>query len=75
MTWLTPYGGSSPERACPSRQEWPTFYSVNVRVERGPHWSARFQGLIIAHNPNGDTTLHSPVVDEARVQFNSQLRL
>ena len=43
----------------------PTWYELRVRGHLDPHWSAWFDGMRIIHHPDGTTTLHGPVVDQA----------
>jgi hypothetical protein len=38
---------------------------IRVRGHLDPRWSAWFDGLTIAHEPDGDTTLTGPVADQA----------
>ncbi len=43
----------------------PDVYAIHVRGTLDPQWSAWFDGLTITYEPNGETTLHGPVVDQA----------
>lgn len=42
-----------------------TVYSIRVQGHLRPEWSAWFDGMIIAHEPDGQTTLSGPVADQA----------
>ncbi len=43
----------------------PTFYQIKVKGHLDLHWSEWFDGLTIRHEPNGETVLVGPVVDQA----------
>jgi hypothetical protein len=43
----------------------PAGYVVRVSGHLDPHWSARFAGLALAHEPDGTTTLTGAVADQA----------
>ena len=43
----------------------PPFYQIKVRGHLDPSWSEWFEGLTITHEPNGETLLVGPVVDQA----------
>jgi hypothetical protein len=43
----------------------PTYYEIRVKGQLDPRWSEWFDGMAIRHEPNGDTTLHGPVADQA----------
>ncbi len=40
-------------------------YLIRVREYLDPQWSAWFDGLTVTHEPNGDTVLSGPVIDQA----------
>ncbi len=40
-------------------------YQIRVSGHLDARWSAWFDGLTISHEPNGDTVLAGPVVDQA----------
>ena len=42
-----------------------TTYEIRVEGRLGPHWSAWFEGLSIAPEPDGTTVLAGPVADQA----------
>ena len=42
-----------------------TIYQIRVAGHLDPTWSAWFDGLSIIHQPNGDTLLVGPIVDQA----------
>ena len=42
----------------------PPFYQIKVMGHLDPGWSDWFEGLTIAHEPNGETLLAGPVVDQ-----------
>jgi hypothetical protein len=43
----------------------PTHYEIRVKGHLDLRWSAWFDGMAIRHEPNGDTTLHGPIPDQA----------
>ena len=43
----------------------PTWYEIRVQGHLDPRWSAWFDGMSITHHPDGTTTLHGPVADQA----------
>ena len=43
----------------------PLYYRIRVKGHLDLMWSAWFDGLTITHEPNGETTLQGPVVDQA----------
>ena len=43
----------------------PPFYQIRVKGHLDPGWSEWFAGLAITHEPNGETLLTGPVVDQA----------
>jgi hypothetical protein len=43
----------------------PEFYEIRVQGRLGPEWSTWFDGLIISHQPHGETVLIGPVPDQA----------
>jgi hypothetical protein len=43
----------------------PLYYRIRVKGHLDLIWSAWFDGLTITHEANGDTTIHSPVADQA----------
>ncbi len=43
----------------------PTDYQITIQGHLDSHWSTWFDGLRIAHEPNGTTTLAGPIVDQA----------
>jgi len=40
------------------------FYQIKIKGHLDPRWSEWFDGLTITHEPNGETTLSGPVVDQ-----------
>ena len=42
-----------------------TIYQIRVAGHLDPTWSAWFDGLSIIHQPNGETLLVGPIVDQA----------
>ena len=40
------------------------FYQIKVKGHLDPRWSEWFDGLAITHEPNGQTLLAGPVVDQ-----------
>jgi hypothetical protein len=40
------------------------YYQISIRGHLDPHWSDWFDGLAIIHEPNGNTTLAGPIVDQ-----------
>ena len=45
----------------------PAGYVVRVSGHLDPHWSTRFPGLALAHDPDGTTTLTGAVADQAEL--------
>lgn len=45
----------------------PAGYVVRVSGHLDPHWSTRFSGLALAHDPDGTTTLSGTVADQAEL--------
>ena len=45
----------------------PGGYVLRVSGHLDPHWSSRFAGLDLAHDPDGTTTLTGPVADQAEL--------
>lgn len=45
----------------------PGGYVLRVSGHLDPHWSPRFAGLDLAHDPDGTTTLTGPVADQAEL--------
>ncbi len=43
----------------------PAYYRIRVKGYLDPSWSAWFDGLSITHEPNGETVLSGPIVDQA----------
>jgi hypothetical protein len=43
----------------------PIYYEITIQGHLDPHWSTWFDGLSITHEPNGNTTLAGPIVDQA----------
>ena len=43
----------------------PTYYEIQVKGHLDLRWSEWFDGMRIRHEPNGETTLYGPVVDQA----------
>jgi hypothetical protein len=43
----------------------PTHYEIRVKGHLSLRWSEWFDGMRITHEPNGDSTLHGPVADQA----------
>jgi hypothetical protein len=50
---------------CEQGDPTPKQYQMRVRGALDPLWSAWFEGLTIAIEANGDTTLTGPVADQA----------
>ena len=42
----------------------PPFYQIKVKGHLDPRWSEWLDGLVITHEPNGETLLVGPVVDQ-----------
>lgn len=42
----------------------PTYYQIKIKGHLDPRWSEWFDGLAITHEPNGETLLVGPVVDQ-----------
>jgi hypothetical protein len=42
----------------------PTYYEITIQGHLDQHWSTWFDGLSITHEPNGNTTLAGPIVDQ-----------
>ena len=42
-----------------------TIYCICVKGHLDPKWSDWFEGLTLRHEPNGETTLTGPIVDQA----------
>lgn len=47
------------------RGNMPTHYEIRVRGHLDLRWSEWFDGMVIRHEPNGDTTLYGPIPDQA----------
>ncbi|MEO0560616.1 MAG: hypothetical protein AAF125_00780 [Chloroflexota bacterium] len=47
----------------PNRQT--PIYQIRVKGHLEDHWASRFDGMVLTLEPNGDTTLTGPVVDQA----------
>jgi hypothetical protein len=47
-----------------SRHE-PGRYEVRIKGHLGARWAAWFDGLSLAHESDGTTTIHGPIVDQA----------
>jgi hypothetical protein len=45
-----------------------TNYRIGIRGHLDATWSDWFEGMTITHEPNGDTTLTGPIVDQAALQ-------
>ena len=43
----------------------PACYEIRVQEQLDEHWSGWFEGLALAHNPDGSTTLTGPITDGA----------
>ena len=43
---------------------WPAAYVIRVGGHLDTHWGSSF-GLVLAHDPDGTTTLTGPVADQA----------
>jgi hypothetical protein len=43
----------------------PTHYEIRVKGHLSLRWSEWFGGMRIRHEPNGETSLYGPVVDQA----------
>jgi hypothetical protein len=48
----------------PSPRGWPAGYVIRVGGHLDPHWASSF-GLVLAHEPDGTTTLTGAVGDQA----------
>jgi len=46
----------------------PTVYRIRVKGHLDLTWSDWFEGLELSHEPNGETTLTGPIVDQAALQ-------
>jgi hypothetical protein len=42
-----------------------TAYEVRVKGQLGPQWTARFEGMSITSEENGESVLTGPVADQA----------
>ena len=42
-----------------------SYYQITIQGYLDQHWTSWFDGLTIAHEPNGTTTLAGPIVDQA----------
>ena len=40
-------------------------YQIRIKGHLGPHWAGWFEGLTITLEPNGDTLLTGPELDQA----------
>jgi hypothetical protein len=49
-----------------SPRGWPAAYVIRVAGHLDPHWAASF-GLVLAHDPDGTTTLTGAVTDQAEL--------
>ena len=45
----------------------PVAYVLRVSGHLDPHWAASFGGLVLAHDPDGTTTLTGAVADQAEL--------
>jgi hypothetical protein len=45
----------------------PTGYLLRVSGHLDPHWAASFGDLVLAHDPDGTTTLTGTVTDQAEL--------
>ena len=52
-----------PEGAAPA--EPPTYYEIRVSGVLDPRWAAWFEGLQVASDDHGETTITGPVADQA----------
>ncbi len=43
----------------------PRFYEIRIEGQLTDRWSEWFEGLAIHGDPNGETTLSGPVIDQA----------
>jgi hypothetical protein len=43
----------------------PDYYQITVQGHLDQHWSSWFDGLSIAHRPDGTTRLAGPIADQA----------
>ncbi len=43
----------------------PTYYQIRVKGHLDQMWSTWFEGLTITNEPNGETLLTGPLVDQA----------
>jgi hypothetical protein len=51
----------------PNRRDVPTRYEVRVTGHLDQRWSTWFDGLVLTHEPDGTTTLHGNVTDQAQL--------
>lgn len=49
-----------------SSRGWPAAYVIRVGGHLDPHWAVAF-GLVLAHDPDGTTTLSGAVADQAEL--------
>ena len=47
-----------------NRKSATAYYQIRAWGELDQRWALWFDGLTITHEPNGETTLHGPVVDQ-----------
>jgi hypothetical protein len=50
-----------------SRSGWPVAYVIRVGGHLDPHWGGSFGSLVLAHDPDGTTTLTGAVTDQAEL--------
>lgn len=53
--------------SAPALRRWPAGYELRVAGHLDPHWSSWFDGLDLAHDTNGTTTLTGAVSDQAEL--------
>jgi hypothetical protein len=49
----------------PEDQDGPGFYEIRLKGHLEDRWAARFEGLTLTREANGETLLTGPVVDQA----------
>jgi hypothetical protein len=49
----------------PEDQDEPGHYAIRIQGHLEDRWAARFEGLTLTREDNGDTLLTGPVVDQA----------
>jgi hypothetical protein len=46
----------------------PSIYRIRVKGHVDTAWSDWFEGFVLAHEPNGETLLTGPIVDQSELQ-------